>query len=377
MDRPTQTRTFVYNDTGTLASATNPENGTVNYTYNNLNLLTAKIDAKGQETDYTYDSKNRLILTMQYPYGKTNYRYGCSYVAYAWDGTLPVGSTFTSQYSTGRLTTVNYGTIPYGSGMYSCSPSNSASYYLNNPSYGYVETYSYHPAGGIIDKELWVNPLYPGSNQPIAAPAALDVYYTFNQAGQIATTTYPTTGSQFTTTYSNPQTFTYTPSTFTYAYDTMGRPNSLTVGNFALNGYLYPPSQNKWVQNVTYDYAGRRSSLQYWDGSYNYMTESKTWNGSGQLASVSWSDAFTLGHDVFLFRDTEQRADHAGRGHGLGRDDRLSVRPAEAAGLGQRDADRELSLRGLDRDLPVRRLRQSDAEDAERNGDADPGERGD
>ena len=301
-----QTRTFVYNDTGTLASVTNPENGTVNYTYNNLNLLTTKIDAKGQETDYTYDSKNRLILTMQYPYGKSNYTYGCSYVAYAYDGTLPVGSTFTSQYNTGRLTTVNYGTIPYGGGMYSCSPSNSASYYLNNPSYGYVETYSYHPAGGIIDKELWVNPLYPGSNQPIAAPAALDVYYTFNQAGQIATTTYPTTGSQFTTTYSNPQTFTYTPSTFTYAYDTMGRPNSLTVGNFALNGYLYPPSQNKWVQNVTYDYAGRRSSLQYWDGSYNYMTESKTWNGSGQLASVSWSDAFnTSGSMQYSYSATQ------------------------------------------------------------------------
>jgi RHS repeat-associated protein len=285
----TQTRTFVYNDTGTLASATNPENGTVNYTYNSLNLLTAKIDAKGQETDYTYDSKNRLILMMQYPYGKSNYTWGCSYVAYAWDGTLPVGSAFTSQYNTGRLTTVNYGTIPYGNGIYSCRPSNSASYYLNNPSYGYVETYSYHPAGGIIDKELWVNPLYPGSNQPIAAPAALDVYYTFNQAGQIATTTYPTTGSQFTTTYNNPQTFTYTPSTFTYAYDTMGRPNSLIVNSpFAINGYLYPPSQNKWVQNVTYDYAGRQSSLQYWDGNYNYVTESKTWNGSGHLASVLW-----------------------------------------------------------------------------------------
>jgi RHS repeat-associated protein len=151
-----------------------------------------------------------------------------------------------------------------------------------------VETYSYHPAGGIIDKELWVNPLYPGTNQPIAAPATLDVSYTFNQAGQIATTTYPTTGSEENTTYGNPQTVSYTPSTFTYAYDTMGRPNSLTVGSFAINGYLYPPYQNKWVQNVTYDYAGRQSSLQYWDGNYNYMTESKTWNGSGQLASVLW-----------------------------------------------------------------------------------------
>jgi RHS repeat-associated protein len=279
----TQTRTFVYNDTGTLASATNPENGTVNYTYNSFNQLTTKIDAKGQETDYTYDGKNRLILTMQYPYGKSNYAAGCSYVAYAWDGALPGNSTFTSQYNTGRLTTVDYGTVgSYYNGTYSpCAQANNPSYFLG---LGYIEMYSYHPAGGIIDKELQVNPLYPGTDFAIGTPATLDVYYTFNQAGQIATIAYPTTGSQY-----NQTTNTYTPNTFTYAYDTMGRPNSLQVDY----GWATPcyPTGYKWVQNVTYDYAGRQSGLQYWDGNCDtqYMTESKTWNGSGQLAGVGWS----------------------------------------------------------------------------------------
>jgi RHS repeat-associated protein len=294
----TQTRTFVYNDTGTLASATNPENGTVNYTYNSLNLLTTKIDAKGQETDYTYDGVNRLILRKQYPYGKSSYTAGCSYVAYAYDGTLPVGSTFTSQYNKGRLTTVDYNTIYYyyGSGG-ACSPSNTSSYYLG---LGYVETYSYHPAGGVIDKELQVNPLISGTNYPIGTPATLDVYYTFNQAGQIATIAYPTTGSQY-----NQTTNTYTPNTFTYAYDTMGRPNSLKVDSTFANPYS--PTGYNWVQNVTYDYAGRRSSLQYWDGAWDgqYMAESKTWNGSGQLASISFSSYALSGGMQYSYSATQ------------------------------------------------------------------------
>jgi RHS repeat-associated protein len=163
-----------------------------------------------------------------------------------------------------------------------------------------VETYSYHPAGGIIDKELQVNPLYPGTNYPIGTPATLDVYYTFNQAGQIATTTYPTTGSQY-----NQTTNAYTPNTFTYAYDTMGRPNSLKVDSTFANPYS--PTGYNWVQNVTYDYAGRRSSLQYWDGNWDgsYMSESKTWNGSGQLASVSFSSYALSGGMQYSYSATQ------------------------------------------------------------------------
>jgi hypothetical protein len=44
----------------------------------------------------------------------------------------------------------------------------------------------------------------------------------------------------------------------------MGRPNSLKVDSTFANPY-YPTGYN-WVQNVAYDYVGRRSGLQYWDG---------------------------------------------------------------------------------------------------------------
>jgi YD repeat-containing protein len=56
MPRPTgtQTRTFNYNNTAYLQSATNPENGTVTYTYNSFtNKLATKTDAKGQQVQYT------------------------------------------------------------------------------------------------------------------------------------------------------------------------------------------------------------------------------------------------------------------------------------------------------------------------------------
>jgi len=53
----TQTRTFNYDlATGRLASATNPENGTVSYTYNNDGTLQKRTDARGQRVEYTYDN---------------------------------------------------------------------------------------------------------------------------------------------------------------------------------------------------------------------------------------------------------------------------------------------------------------------------------
>src|SRR5207249_4034020 len=64
----TQTRTFVYNGPY-LMSATNPENGTVNYTYNADGTLATKIDAKGQKTAYTYDANMRVTQIQRYPGG--------------------------------------------------------------------------------------------------------------------------------------------------------------------------------------------------------------------------------------------------------------------------------------------------------------------
>ena len=177
----TQTRTFVYNDTGTLASATNPENGTVNYTYNADNTLATKIDARGLETDYYYDSAKRLVLKQEYPLGKTYpYDLTCNFVSYAYDGTLPSGSTFVPYYATGRLTTISYAENA------SCNaPGTSPAAYIGQ---GYVETYAYHPAGGVIDKEFVIYPSTAWS------PLKLDVTYSYTTAGQVASVSYPNDG---------------------------------------------------------------------------------------------------------------------------------------------------------------------------------------
>jgi YD repeat-containing protein len=67
-----QTRDFVYQSTtyGTslvlpalwLASATNPENGTVIYTYNADGTLATKQDANGNIVNYKYDIYGRLTV---------------------------------------------------------------------------------------------------------------------------------------------------------------------------------------------------------------------------------------------------------------------------------------------------------------------------
>ena len=58
----TQTRTFTWSGSD-MASATNPENGTVSYTYDGNHHVTQRTDAKGQKTNYTYDAYERLTQT--------------------------------------------------------------------------------------------------------------------------------------------------------------------------------------------------------------------------------------------------------------------------------------------------------------------------
>jgi YD repeat-containing protein len=82
----TQTRAFVYDNLGRLASATNPENGTVTYVYNtHSNTLQYKHDAKGQDTVYTYGSKNRVTMVQKYPNGKNNAEDPFQQVTYTWE----------------------------------------------------------------------------------------------------------------------------------------------------------------------------------------------------------------------------------------------------------------------------------------------------
>src|SRR5207302_6046052 len=64
----TQIRTFTWNGTD-LASATNPENGTVTYTYDRTHHVTSRTDAKGQKTWYNYDAYGRLTNVYHCPSG--------------------------------------------------------------------------------------------------------------------------------------------------------------------------------------------------------------------------------------------------------------------------------------------------------------------
>jgi YD repeat-containing protein len=94
----TQTRTFVYNGRR-LTSATNPENGTVNYTYNTDWTVATRTDARGVEVAYDYETYGRLYrVRLRDPYGYT------TQVQYYYDSN-PF-DPYVSEYAWGRLAAV-------------------------------------------------------------------------------------------------------------------------------------------------------------------------------------------------------------------------------------------------------------------------------
>jgi len=107
MSTGTQTRTFNYNNTAYLQSATNAEKGTVTYTYTASGNLASKTDAKGQKIVYVYGaSYDRLSQVQRYPAPGT-VEDVCQRVTYYYD-TDPFPGAF-SQYAWGRRTGVAYG----------------------------------------------------------------------------------------------------------------------------------------------------------------------------------------------------------------------------------------------------------------------------
>ena len=102
-DGYTQTRTFTYSG-DLLTSATNPENGTVNYTYTN-GKIASKVDAKNQRVEYGYDSLQRLTQIRRYPVNGQA-QDTCQQTNFYYD-TNPFDSNY-SQYIAGRLAAVQY-----------------------------------------------------------------------------------------------------------------------------------------------------------------------------------------------------------------------------------------------------------------------------
>ena len=169
----------------------------------------------------------------------------------------PVNSSF-SQYTTGRLAVAQY-TL--------CGGGNSTPV---------TEMYSYHPAGAVTSKQM---DLYRCGNDSngnyVCGNGFVEADYTYNSAGQVATySSYTEHGGLPWNTWAGP-------TVYTYAYDGMGRAASLTDNSGQLNG----TGQNtQWVQNGTYDFAGRMTSLQMLG-----QTKTQTWNVNGQMTSVSQS----------------------------------------------------------------------------------------
>jgi RHS repeat-associated protein len=95
VDQGNRVRTFAYDSTSRLTSATNPESGTITYTYDNNSNLHTKIDARGIVTTYSYDALNRLT--------QKSYSDGTPTATFHFDsGSFPGGSA--PQNAIGRMT---------------------------------------------------------------------------------------------------------------------------------------------------------------------------------------------------------------------------------------------------------------------------------
>ena len=265
----TQTRSFVYDDSGRLTSATNPENGTVQYYYNADNTLQYKRDAKGQDTVYTYDTQKRTTMMQRYPLGQTNAEDQCQRVTYSYD-TNPVNAGF-SLYAAGRLTAAQYSVCAGGQTT------------------AMAELYSYHPAGAVTAKQMQTSRYAydPGTGYGGMATGAAEADYSYDSAGR--TVSYQV---QFPT---GDPALTPHPTIYTYGFDAMGRSTSLTDNMAGWAG-----ANTQWVQNAAFDAAGRQTSLQLYVGaaSPQYTTESRSYNANGQVTDLTWTASSLSGFSV-------------------------------------------------------------------------------
>ena len=195
----TQTRTFTY--TGAqVESATNPENGMVQYTYNDARQVVRRVDAKGQVTTYEYDTAGRLTTVRHYPVQwqeDTGQR-----VSYTYDTqSLVPGYT---ENGTGRVAAVEF--MAGG---------------ISGKAMRYV--YKYNAAGRVTGRKMQVD---RGSGYWYD----IDVGYTWDNEGRVTALAHPD-GSNY-----------------SYTFDAMGRLSGMSGGGTA---------------SATYGVAGQLTGLSY------------------------------------------------------------------------------------------------------------------
>lgn len=197
-------RSFSYTSLGRLASATNPESGTVSYLYDANGNLTQKTDNRLAVTSYTYNGLNQL-LTKTYTIPTStppNTAVATPPVTYTYGSNVSIPNDNNANYPVGRLTQV----------------SNSIS----------TNTYRYDALGRTESSMQTMS----GVNYPFL--------YSWYPVG-MSSETYPSTR------------------TVTTGYDGAGRPNLVT-------GFLSGTSAANYAQNVSYAPHGAVQQLLMGDG---------------------------------------------------------------------------------------------------------------
>jgi RHS repeat-associated protein len=260
----TPTRTWTYSGKN-LTSATNPENGTVNYWYNSTGYGTGKVrkrvDAKNQEVDYTYDALSRLTMVQRFPTSGGS-EDTCQRETYYYDGNEPSPPDGYAVYpsypanASGRLSGIMY----QGGYNPTASPTCDTTF---------IELYTYNSGGAPTGKLLQVSRIFNLTySSTVSYPVNLTASFGYDNEGRMTSVGYPSMVDEWGVTSTGP--------TLGYAYDAMGRLYSMTdtgAGNTLISSASYGSANE--LTNIT----GTSYS-----GSYS---ETRTYNSIKQLTRVN------------------------------------------------------------------------------------------
>jgi YD repeat-containing protein len=255
----TQTRTFTY-DTNVysrsrLLSATNPENGTMNYVYNADGTLQAKTDAKNIKTEYAYDSYKRPTQMRKLPWnGSAHGEDRCQRVDYTYDG--GGGANW------GKLTKMRWN---WDASDQPCALPG------NNGTAGFEENYTYTAAGLVTGKTLVV------SRNGATNTWTLGSTYSYNNEGMLTGMTYPAHRE----TYWDPDVSNYVTAdrsmSMTNTFDAMRRLSGFTAN--PVGGVATPATIASGAQ---YNHFSALTSVNVLGS-----TETRTYNVLGQLTRIT------------------------------------------------------------------------------------------
>ncbi len=231
----TQARHFTWSGSD-LASATNPENGTVSYQYDGTHRVTQRTDAMGQKTTYTYDPYGRLTLVQHYAADGT--AFPRQDVTYTYD--YP-------QFSGAQNTWGHLAGVTFNGGLG-----------VNPMAY----LYSYNQAGRVTTQQF-----------VLPFPYTLQASYTWDNQGRMASLTYPEHG----------------PTTQSYQYNAMGNLSGITQSNCARynDDGSCDALQNPTVATATYNFAGQVTNLTYYTDMYSSYTEARGYDNQLRLTSIN------------------------------------------------------------------------------------------